>query len=49
MMLRKEDLAIVCRIGGNIFGSEVLRVDLECAFVFRTDPLTTSSVISSEL
>lgn len=37
MMLRKEDLDIVWSIGGNILGSEVLGVELECAFVNRTD------------
>lgn len=29
MMLRREDLAVVCRIGRYIFGSEIWGVDLE--------------------
>lgn len=33
MMLRNEDLAIVCRIGGDIFESELLGMD---AFISRT-------------
>lgn len=43
MMLRREDLAIVCSIGRYIFWSEILGVDLECVLLA---PETSS--VSSE-
>lgn len=34
MMLRREDLAIVCSIGRYIDGSEILGVDLKCLLLY---------------